>query len=355
MSLTIKQADQQIRDNLIVKHFAGSYAYGTSLPTSDVDFRGIFVADPANIRTPFYPIREVDDQTEEDTKIYELNQFMKLCLDCNPNIIETLWVRYEEITYSSSAYELLRKAAPQLLSSKIAFTTSGYAISQLKRIKGHNKWINNPQPEQAPQQVDFVSLVHNFTTAQKFKINLRDFYENHRLVPYSSNTFGLYQMNGYHPFNITSGNLNIDYEGDSHALGTPLYIIKFNNDVYTTQKEQWSHYWTWKKNRNVARSKLEEEHSFDTKHAMHLVRLLRMGEEALTTGIINVYRPDAAELLSIRNGAWTYEEIIKYAEDLDNHIRNDLYTVTNLPKYPDVKLAASLIIQIQEMVWTQNK
>lgn len=142
MPLIIKQADQQIHDNLIVKHFAGSHAYGTNLPTSDVDFRGIFVADPVNIRTPFYPIREVSDQTEEDTKIYELTQFMKLCLECNPNIIETLWVRPEDITYSTEAYWVLRKAAPQLLSSKIAFTTSGYAISQLKRIKGHNKWIN---------------------------------------------------------------------------------------------------------------------------------------------------------------------------------------------------------------------
>lgn len=142
MTLKVKDPQELMLDNLVVKHYAGSKAYGTSLPTSDTDFRGIFVADPINILTPFFPIREVEDTTEEDTKLYELSQFMKLTLDCNPNVIETLWVHRDSITHTTPAYELLRESAPKLLSSKIAFTTSGYAISQLKRIRGHNKWIN---------------------------------------------------------------------------------------------------------------------------------------------------------------------------------------------------------------------
>lgn len=131
-----------MQQNCIVKHYAGSHAYGTNIASSDVDFRGIFVADPINLRTPFYPIKEVEDSSEEDTKFYELAQFMKLALDCNPNVVETLWVDEQDVVFSTPAYEILRAAAPKLLSSKIAFTTSGYALSQLKRIKGHNKWIN---------------------------------------------------------------------------------------------------------------------------------------------------------------------------------------------------------------------
>ena len=142
MTHHIKTNDEMIHDNLIVKMLAGSHAYGTNIATSDVDYRGIFVADPIHLRTPFYPVGEVDDKSEEDTKIYELSKFMKLSIDCNPNVIELLWTAPEDITFTSPGYELLRSYAPQLLSSKIAFTTSGYALSQLKRIKGHNKWIN---------------------------------------------------------------------------------------------------------------------------------------------------------------------------------------------------------------------
>lgn len=354
MTEKIKQAKELMTDNLIVKHYAGSIAYGTNLPTSDVDFRGIFVGEPINIRTPFYRIEEAEDTTEEDTKLYELNQFMKLAVDCNPNIIETLWVDENDITVSTPAYETLRRYAPELLSSKIAFTTSGYALAQLKRIKGHNKWLVNPQPVDPPQQVDYMSLVHNFKGDKVFKINLRDYHVGYRLVPYSDNTFGVYAADGYETFNVETGNLNTLYEGDSHKLGTPLFVIKFNKNEYNGAKDTWHNYWTWKKNRNVVRSALEEQSGYDTKHAMHLVRLLRMGAEALETGEILVKRPDAAELLAIRNGAWTYEELVEYAETMDKHVREVLYKRTTLPRSTNVKLAAKVIMEIQDIVWTQR-
>lgn len=349
-----KTAQQLMSDNLLVKHYAGSIAYGTNLPTSDVDFRGIFVADPINIRTPFYPVKQAEDTSEEDTVYYELANFMQLALDCNPNVIETLWVDRSDIVVTTPAYELLRSYADKLLSSKIAFTTSGYALAQLKRIKGHNKWISNPQPEERPQQVDYVSLVHNFTPNKVFKVNLRDYARGHRLVPFSGDTYGLYPADKYSPFNAETGALNDDYEGDGHNLGTPLFVVKFNRSVYESAKETWSNYWTWKKHRNVARSTLEEQFGYDTKHAMHLVRLLRMGAEALETGVLNVKRPDAQELLSIRNGAWTYEQVVEYAETMDNHVRTVLYPKTHLPKKPDINLAAELTLKVQDLVWNNN-
>lgn len=261
--ITPRSAQTIMQTNMICKHYAGSHAYGTALPTSDVDFRGIFVGDPINIRTPFFRIEEVEDTSEEDTKLYELAQFMKLAVDCNPNIIETLWVDKSDLVHTTPAFEYLRSFAPQLLSSKIAFTTSGYALAQLKRIKGHNKWISNPQPEEPPHQVDFISLVHNFTGEKIFKINLHDYHKDYRLVPYSDNSFGIYYESGYETFNIDSGNLNTNYEGDSHKLGAPLYIVKFNKNEYNSAKEIWTNYWTWKKNRNVTRSALEEDFGYD--------------------------------------------------------------------------------------------
>lgn len=349
--MEIKQASQLIKDNLIVKHLAGSHAYGTNISTSDVDYRGVFVADPINIRTPFFRIEECKDVTEEDTVIYELNQFMKLALDCNPNVVESLWVDESSITFLTPAYEHLRSLAPQLLSSKIAFTTSGYALAQLKRIKGHNKWINNPQAEKQPMQFKYISLVHNFTGNKVFHVKLEDYQSNYRLVSFAADTYGIYPMIGYETYHLETGALNTTYEGDSHTLGTPLFIIKFNKNEYNHDNDMWSNYWTWKKNRNVVRSALEEQSGYDTKHAMHLVRLLRMGAEVLETGILNVKRPDAAELLEIRNGAWTYDDLVKYAEDMDNHVCNVLYKQTSLPKCPNFKLAAQAIMDIQDILW----
>lgn len=108
MTYKIKTPTELIHDNLIVKMYAGSHAYGMALPTSDVDFRGIFVGDPINIRTPFFPIGETEDPTEDDTKIFELSKFMKLALDCNPNVVELLWTCEQHIVHDTPEYQLLR-------------------------------------------------------------------------------------------------------------------------------------------------------------------------------------------------------------------------------------------------------
>ena len=349
--MEFRSPEDQMRENLIVKHYAGSHAYGTSLPTSDVDFRGIFVADQEWTRTPFFNVNEVTDTTEEDTKIFELGKFLKLAATCNPNVIETLWVDPADIIHDTPAYQTLRAAAPSLLSREIAFTTCGYALSQLKRIKGHNKWINNPQPEARPQHKDYVSLVHNFTDEKIFKFPIDEYRNDHRLVPYSGNTMGVYAATGYQLY-ADNGALNTDYDGNQHELPTPKFLIKFNEAEYKAARDTWDQYWTWKKNRNASRSELEELHGFDTKHAMHLVRLLRMGHEALTEGIVRVKRPDAEELLGIRAGKWSYDELVKYAEDMNDLIKNKLLLTTHLPpRPPSVHVLARLMMQIQDAVW----
>ncbi len=335
---------------MIVKHYAGSISYGTNIPTSDVDFRGVFCADPVNIRTPWFVVKECDDETEEDTKLFEIRHFMNLCLDCNPNIIETLHVSDSDIIFRTPAYDLLRENRSKLLSSRVAFTFSGYAISQLNRIKNHGKWLNNPQPEQPPVPKDFVSLIQNFGEAKVMPGNFKLVRDNHRLVHYGSELYGVYEEAPYKTYD-DSGGLNTNYEGDRHKLGVPVMIIRFNKDEYKTAKETHRKYWEWKKNRNKTRAKMEEEFGFDGKHAMHLIRLLKMGEEILTTGEVIVKRPDAQELLDIRNGKWSYDEVIKFAEDKDKHIRDVLYHNTPLRKKPDIKLAAQLLMDVQDLIW----
>lgn len=351
----IKTAEELTVDNLICRHYSGSRSYGTSLPSSDVDIRGVFVADPIHVRTQFFPIREANIAAEQDTVLYELSQFMDLALKCNPNVIETLWVDQGDVIVDSTAYQMLRGAAPMLLSKKIAYTTSGYALSQLKRIKGHNRWIANPQPERRPQQVDFVSLVHNFTPDKVLKFKLDHYERGFRLIPFGSNLFGLYKNPMTATFDLVTGVLKTEYDGQTHELPAPLMLVQYNKQQHGEAAIVWENYWRWKRERNVTRSALEEAHGYDTKHAMHLVRLLRMGAEALETGVVNVRRPDAEELLAIRNGAWTYEQVVEYAEDMDNRVQNVLYQNSDLRKSPDIKYAARLMLQIQDLMWSQRR
>ncbi len=346
--------EEIVKKNMIVKAYDGSIAYGTNTLTSDIDIRGIFCADPVNILTPFFPVRESVDSSEEDTKYYELSHFMKLCLDCNPNILNLLWCSLEHIIYTTPAYDLLRENRHKLLSSKIAFTTSGYGMSQLHRLKNHSKWINNPQPKETPKPKDFISLIQYFGKDKMLKLNLADWNDDHRLVPYGTNVYGVYAEHGRQIYDRV-GKLNTTYDGDRSEFESivPIMIVKFNKSVYDEFKDKHTNYWTWKKNRNPVRAKLEADFGYDGKHAAHLVRLLRMGIEALRDEEIVVKRPDAEELLSIRNGAWTYEELIEYAENMDREVREVWYKKTALPKKPDLKFAAALLMETQDLVWNE--
>ncbi len=345
----------------IMRCYSGSLAYGTNLPTSDVDIRGIFCAEPKYTRTPFYKIGEQVLKEEEDGKLYEVNKFMSLFVEMNPNIIELMFVDESDILETSDAYDYLRTVAPDLLSSKVAHSFSGYAMSQLKRIRGHDKWINNPQAEEPPKAKDFLRLVHSYMEDQV--LNHEDFMrkiermnEFCMLLPYGDNTYAVIEnFNSPGIFNADGSLRKIEYSSvsDTEKKRVPIFIVKYLAEDHRQAKEKHKNYWNWKANRNEARHELEVNFGYDTKHAMHLVRLMRMAEEILTEGKVIVKRPDAEELLNIRGGKWSLNELLKWAEEKDEYIRKDLYLKTSLPKYTDLDLASRALMTVQDICWAK--
>lgn len=93
------------------------------------------------------------------------------------------------------------------------------------------------------------------------------------------------------------------------------------------------------------------------KHGMHLIRLSRMCTEVLKTGKLQVKRPDAEELLSIRDGAWSYERLIQEADTLEQEA-NALYDskACPLPHHPDKKKLDAILCDLveQHLVTTER-
>lgn len=135
-----------MRDSIIVKHYSGSIAYGLNNENSDIDIRGIYVADPLRIRTPFYKDELVDKvkpyiknnelivPTEEDTKYFELNKYIGLLINSNPNAIESLYVDEKHIVKQTLGYQILRCCRRELLTRNIGYSFTGYAVKELKEM-----------------------------------------------------------------------------------------------------------------------------------------------------------------------------------------------------------------------------
>jgi predicted nucleotidyltransferase len=69
--------------------------------------------------------------------------------------------------------------------------------------------------------------------------------------------------------------------------------------------------------KNIHRAHLEEQFGYDTKYAMHVIRLYGEAKELMETGKITLPRPNAAELIDIRKGKYKLHEIRTWARRLE--------------------------------------
>lgn len=272
--------------NLLLRVRCGSRAYGLETPESDEDSRGVCV--PPRRFLLGLSTFEQHESEGGDHVVYALAKFARLALEGNPNLVETLFTEPRDLLHLHPLGERLLAARHLFLSRRVAQRFGGYAAAQLKRMEGHHRWLKDP-PTGQPSPLDF----------------------------------GGRPVDGGFRF------------PDTHK-----------ERAYQAALKHWGNYQTWRRQRNPARAALEERHGYDTKHAMHLVRLLRMGREILQDGEVRVRRPDAEELRALRAGALTYEEVLEMARREEERLP-DLVARSPLPEAPDAPAVERLVLEIQ--------
>ena len=161
---------------LILLSGTGSRLYGTSTETSDYDYRGIIIAEnkdrmglleKVNIiqGQEAYDIllaaginTELKPDTQPDIELYEISWFFYKMMDNNPNILDLLCVSVDDeaIQYISEKGKYLKKFTKLFLTKQVKYTFGEYARSQLNRIKGHNKYI-----DQFPDSGKVLDIITN--------------------------------------------------------------------------------------------------------------------------------------------------------------------------------------------------
>jgi uncharacterized protein len=332
-----------LRERTIFLARHGSFAYGTNIEGSDEDFRGVAIA-PTEYYLGAMQRFDQAESKDPDLTIFDLRKFIQLASQCNPNVVEILFVDESDRLEVSLLGKRLLDMRDLFLTRRVKHTFSGYAASQLRRIRSHYRWLKSPVETQ-PKREDFglpdMSRIPKDQLAaaeaairQKLDSWAPDFLDD--LEP-GHRTAVTNRMNDY----LTELGVAMHddlWPGAARTLGFSDNFIELmaREKRYANAKREWQNYQTWKRERNPARAALEAKSGFDTKHAAHLVRLLRMCREILTTGKVLVRRPDAEELLAIRNGAWTYERLVEWAEREDAELQA-VAAESALPKAPDIQ------------------
>ncbi len=93
------------------------------------------------------------------------------------------------------------------------------------------------------------------------------------------------------------------------------------------------------------RKALVAQFGYDTKNAGHLIRLLRMGIEFMTTQELHVFREDAQDIIAIKNGEWSLEKVQREADRLFR-LADEAFVRTELPAKPKKEEAEELLMSI---------
>lgn len=320
------RTNQHLGSNIILLGLGGSHAYGTNVPGSDVDVRGIALNSKTDILGVTNFNQVVDEAT--DTTIYSFNKIIELLSNCNPNTIEMLGLKPEHYLYLSAIGQELLNNRKLFLSKRALYSFGGYATSQLRRLD--NKSMRTLA--QAQQEQHILNSITNATNA--FPEKYECFKDGEGIKLYLD----------------VSDNPDMDKEifMDINLTHYPLRDYK---SMWSDMKNIVSEY-----GKIGQRNKKAIEHGKISKHMMHLIRLYLMCIDILEKEEIVTYREaDLEYLLSIRYGKFLDEEghpIDGFYDIINEFERRMDYAAENssLPEKPDYKAINEFMMSVNERV-----
>jgi len=385
---------------IIFKAKVGSQSYGTSIPTSDIDYKGVYIQNPDEILTFGY---KPQIEVSKDECYYEVRRFLELLQTANPTVLEMLWSPLDCIEVDSPEFDLIRQNKEMFLTQKCKHSFGGYAVAQIKKAKGLDKkmnWEMDRVTRKTP--IDFCYIYEEGKTKpltkwlnenilsekfngtiitktkdsswiNKFFAKLGFFSKIDNEIKLQQKWCGLvaldhfrdcyalyYDRNaaiaeyfgedcnplGFHGIQMDDSN---DVRLSSVPKGIlPETIVFYNKDGYSMHCKDYLEYQTWLEERNTQRYVDVQGHNqkYDGKNLLHCRRLLDTAMEIPRDKNINVRRPNADYLLKIRRGEVSLEEIIGVAEE-DLKRLDDIYAACDLPSNCDMEAVNNLLLKIR--------
>ena len=316
-----------LNDNIFYLTLGGSRAYGTNLPESDYDLRGGYIEKPGAMFA-LEPQKEEFCDSDTDTCLYSMKKLVRLLAACNPNVIEMLGTRDEDVVYANDIGRALRANRGLFLSKRAYFTFSGYATQQLRRLQNALARDSYPQPEKERHILKSVS-VDILTSGEPFNAFMLDRAQANR----NESQFDV-------SLEVLPSN-NEDYEQEIFVSGTMKHLplreyINLNSKLANTIKNYGI----------ITHRNRKKDEAHLNKHAMHLIRLYYMCIDILKNQEIVTYREREHDLLmSIRNGEMPFEKIFALQEKLEREME-EANAESKLPDRADMGKINELLLGI---------
>ena len=122
---------------LIAQLIGGSTLYDLNTPTSDIDYRGIFIAQNKTYVTGFDTIESIVQTGEIDSTYYELSRYLKLLSKSNTQVAEIIFAPDSAFTYTTPLFKKIRDNRYNLIDSSVLKNSlKGYVFSEIRLATG---------------------------------------------------------------------------------------------------------------------------------------------------------------------------------------------------------------------------
>lgn len=298
-----------VLDNLSYAVIMGSMAYGVTSKSSDWDIYG-FTVPPKEIVFPHlngdiegfgrqkqkfeqwqeHHIYDASSQIEYDFGIYNIIKYFQLCMENNPNMLDSLFVPDRCVLHQNKIGKHIRENRKLFLHKGSMHKLRGYAFSQKSKIFTKNKGSG------VQEDLDI----------------LRGFIEKYHLDSFP------------HPSDME---FSVFDETDSLIIKG---ILSKNNIP---------------SNKNRLNGILF--HKFDTKYSYHLVRLMLEAEQIAREHDLDIER-NSDILKTVRNGEWSMEKLESWFDAKSISIEED-YSNSSLRDKPDENELKRILMECLEM------
>lgn len=375
-------------------YLRGSHSQNLNGPDSDEDFGGVYFAPIENIiGLGVYYQKEISDEKHDET-YHEFGKWMTLISKGNPDAMESLFIPERMVV--GEVHPVIRKVLEnrdKFISKQVVKALAGYAFDQVKKARGLNKKI----VKKVNERKDVLDFCYTFKGqgSQPIKEWLKENGLDQKYcglvnIPNMPYTYGVYydfaayfkfegmdsaldryncvkdfygadtdmiladvkrrilekEFYGYggivHPDELDKSNevrLSSIPKGEK-----PICFMTYNKDAYTCHCREYKEYQEWVEKRNQKRFSKAVEAGYNQKNMCHCIRLLTMAKEISEGKGFNLWRTDDRDfLMGIKNGDYTYEYLIDYAEKLLADVNENL-PKSNLPDEVDKDFVNDLTI-----------
>lgn len=300
---------------VIYKTIHGSRLYGLAGPTSDTDYKGIFIQDQKD----FYSRSKLDYyEINKDEVYYELGKALDLLSVSNPILIEMMFSPAPIFNFVPGLTEMLTKRKDEILNNNAVLAFAHFGMTQINKAKGANKKLNWKEIQFTRKTpLDFVQVIIDG--------RIIPFEEAQRKFGVNPNNLSLAKGNGkdlyiayWHdnPGGFVREESN-ELRLSSVPKDTPIFaVLLFNRDAYSIHCREFREYTQWLDNRNEERYKVNRGHDqmVDFKNLMHAYRLILAAEE-IKKGTYTVQVKNRDFLLKIKAGEINLFELIAMATE----------------------------------------